>query len=108
MTTTKPRRAAAWHDALDAVGKSERGLISYNVRIGKRRTSFRLDAPTWTALREIAARERMTLHQLCTFIAEARPAVLSLTVSVRCYAVGYFAAKVAARSRGKLCARDIR
>ncbi|MGA8494298.1 MAG: ribbon-helix-helix domain-containing protein [Xanthobacteraceae bacterium] len=98
MTAPKPRHSAAWQHALDAAGKSTRGLVSHNVRIGNRRTSFRLDPPTWAALRVIAAREAMTLHELCTVIAEAKPAALSLTVSVRCYAVGYFASTVGGRA----------
>ena len=47
---------------------------------------------------EIARRERMTVHQLCTSIARTKPAALSLTVAIRCYALGYFCKDVTARS----------
>ena len=90
MTSAKARQSAPWRYALDAVEKSRDGLISHNVRIGARRTSFRLDALTWRALAEISRRERMTLHELCTLIAEAKPPALSLTVAIRCYVLGYF------------------
>jgi predicted DNA-binding ribbon-helix-helix protein len=86
----RPRQSAAMKQALDAVGKSHDGLIFHNVRIGPLRTSLRLDAPTWSALREIAQREGLTLHQLCTSIKEAKPPALSLTVAIRCYALHYF------------------
>ena len=57
MTSAKARQSAPWRYALDAVEKSRDGLISHNVRIGARRTSFRLDALTWSALGEIARRD---------------------------------------------------
>jgi len=87
--------------ALDAVGKSHDGLILHNVRIGPLRTSLRLDAPTWSALREIAQREGLTLHQLCTSIKEAKPPALSLTVAIRCYALHYFCDAVTADARDR-------
>jgi predicted DNA-binding ribbon-helix-helix protein len=64
------------------VGKSHDGLISHNVGIGPRRTSMRLDAPTWNALREISQREGLTLHQLCTSIKEAKPPALATAAGI--------------------------
>ena len=97
----KVRQSAAMKQALDAVGKSHDGLISHNVCIGPHRTSLRLDAPTWSALREIARREGLTLHQLCTSIKEAKPPALSLTVTIRCYALHYFCDAVTADARDR-------
>jgi predicted DNA-binding ribbon-helix-helix protein len=94
----KPRQSATMKQALDAMEKSHAGLISHNVRIGLHRTSLRLDAPTWNALDEIAQREGLTLHQLCTSIKEAKPPALSLTVAIRCYALHYFCDAVNRRS----------
>lgn len=91
MLSAKPRRSAAWSRALDAVAKTTTGgLMFHGIYIGNRRTSVRLDAVTWNALREIAAREQITVRDLCRFIAEGKPRALSLTVSLRCYALRYF------------------
>jgi predicted DNA-binding ribbon-helix-helix protein len=100
MPSHKPRRSPAWSRALDAVENNSGGLVSYNVRVAAKRTSMRLDALTWTALREIARLEATTLHQLCEVIDAARPRGLSLTAAVRSYVVGYFRIS-AARARGK-------
>jgi predicted DNA-binding ribbon-helix-helix protein len=105
MTSAKPRRSAAWRYALGAVEKSRSGLISHNVQIGTRRTSLRLDALTWSALGDIARREQITLHELCTLIAETKPPALSLTVAVRCYALGYFCEAVTAEAGRTLTRR---
>jgi predicted DNA-binding ribbon-helix-helix protein len=90
MTSLKPRRSAAWNRALGAVNSCGAGFIIHNVRIGARRTSFRLDAVTWNALDEIAAREGITRHELCTTIADSKPRALSMTAALRCYIIGYF------------------
>jgi predicted DNA-binding ribbon-helix-helix protein len=60
-----------------------RGLVSRSFYIGKRRTSARFDALTWSALLEIAKREGVTVNELCTAIAAAKPRRLSLTVAIR-------------------------
>jgi predicted DNA-binding ribbon-helix-helix protein len=98
MTPYQPRRSAAWRYALGAVQKSRSGLISRNVCIGGRRTAFRLDALTWSALREIAEREQTTLDELCTLIAEERPPAMSVSGAIRCYALGYFCEAATARA----------
>jgi predicted DNA-binding ribbon-helix-helix protein len=98
MTAQKPRRSAAWSRALDAVEKTSGGLIRHNLFLANRRTSLRLDALTWNALREIATHEGVNVHRLCASIDERKPRDLSLTVAVRCYVLEYFCH--ASRSRG--------
>jgi predicted DNA-binding ribbon-helix-helix protein len=65
--------------------------VSRNVTISGHRTSIRLQREMWDALEEICRRERITLHQLCTRIAEIKSG-RSLTSEVRVFAVGYFRA----------------
>jgi hypothetical protein len=47
---------------------SSGALLSRNIRIGSHYTSFRVDPLTWRLLQEIAQRERVTVHELCTAI----------------------------------------
>jgi len=80
----------AMNAAFAAVLKTGDGLINHNIRIGKRRTSFRLDRLTWRLLYEIARREDVTIHELCTAINAEKPRTLSLTVAVRVAVLQYF------------------
>ena|SRR5271156_5642077 len=80
-----PRRRA-----LDAVEKASGALLSRNIRIGPRRTSFRVDPLTWCLLQEIARRERVTVHELCAAINSEKPPALSLTVAIRIAVLRYY------------------
>jgi predicted DNA-binding ribbon-helix-helix protein len=74
MTTRKNSTPAPpWTKALAAVAECKRGLITYNVVIAGRRTSCRLDAPTWSALGDVARREGVSVNELCSEIAATRP-----------------------------------
>jgi predicted DNA-binding ribbon-helix-helix protein len=85
------RHSQAFLDALDAVPKSRDGLISHNVHIiGKRRTTFRFDRLTWKALLDVARREAITLHELCTAIDAEKPRGLNLTVAIRAAVLQYY------------------
>jgi predicted DNA-binding ribbon-helix-helix protein len=53
----------------------------------------------WDAIDEICRRERLSIHQLCTRIAERR-GERSLTSEVRVYVIGYF--RAAASDEGHL------
>jgi predicted DNA-binding ribbon-helix-helix protein len=76
----------AFHAALDEF----RGrLISHHIRIGKRRTSIRL---TWRLLQEIADRERITVHELCTAISSGKRRAMPLSVAVRTAVLRYYLA----------------
>ena len=65
--------------------------VSRNVTISGHRTSIRLQREMWDAIEEICRREKISLHQLCTRIAEGK-ASRSLTSEVRVYVVSYFRA----------------
>jgi len=60
-----------------------------NVRIGRRRTSLRLETAMWDALQEIADRERTSLNELLTGVA-AGQSESSFTASVRVFTLAYF------------------
>ena len=86
----------------EAAGSSQAGsrpdmgkvstLISRNVTIGGHRTSCRLEPFMWDALYDICARERVTIHSLCTRISERKDANTSLTAAIRVFALAYFRA----------------
>ena len=79
----------AFHAALDEF----RGrLISHHIRIGKQRTSIRLTCLTWRLLQEIADRERITVHELCTAISSGKPRAMPLSVAVRTAVLRYYLA----------------
>jgi len=63
--------------------------VSRNVTIAGHRTSIRLQRELWDAIEEICRRERITLHQLCSRIAENK-APRSLTSEVRVFVVNYY------------------
>jgi predicted DNA-binding ribbon-helix-helix protein len=63
-------------------------LISRNVTIAGRRTSLRLEKEMWEALADIASREGMTIHELCTLIEGVRGRS-SRTSAVRAFVVAY-------------------
>lgn len=46
------------------------GLQSRNIMVGGHRTSMRLEPSMWDALDDIARREKLTVHELCTRIKE--------------------------------------
>ncbi len=84
---------------MDSVAKSEMNSVSRNVTIQGHRTSLRLQKEMWDAIDEICRRERLSIHQLCSRIAEHRGA-RSLTSEVRVYAISYF--RAAANDEGHL------
>ena len=64
-------------------------LISKNVTVGRHRTSMRLEAELWDALAEIAAREKMTINEVCTRVRKAHQGT-GLTSAVRILLISYF------------------
>lgn len=64
-------------------------LVTRNVNVGGRRTSVRLEPDLWEALRDIAAREQRSLHEICTDIDRTRGGT-RLTSAMRIYIVNYF------------------
>lgn len=74
---------------------SNSALVSRNVTINGRRTSVRLEPEMWTALRQIAEGEELTIHQLCTFLHERRSLGASFTATLRVFLMVYFRQQVA-------------
>lgn len=67
-------------------------LISRNITVNKRRTSIRLEAQMWVALREIADREKCSVHDICGVIASKKSENITLTASIRIFLMLYFKA----------------
>jgi len=67
-------------------------LISRNITILGRRTSVRLEAEMWMALREIAKRELCSIHDICSLISMRKHTGTSLTAAVRVFLMLYFRA----------------
>lgn len=67
-------------------------LISRNITVLGKRTSIRLESQMWSALKEIADRERCSIHDLCSLVATRRKPGLSLTASIRIFLMLYFKA----------------
>jgi predicted DNA-binding ribbon-helix-helix protein len=66
------------------------GLVSRNIRVQRHRTSIRLEASMWDALKEICRREGLTLNEVCTFVAASRSPALTLTAALRAVIANYF------------------
>ena len=64
-------------------------LVIRNVVVGGRRTSVRLEPTMWDALRDIAVREHLSIHDLVTYINEHRTSS-SLTAAIRVYIVNFY------------------
>jgi predicted DNA-binding ribbon-helix-helix protein len=79
-----------------------------SVMIKRRRTTIRMDDDTWDALHEIARRELITLNDVCSQIAAARPPELSLTVALRVFALRYFRDAATENGHVKAGHNDIR
>ena len=74
----------------DSMSKST--LISRNVTITGRRTSVRLEPEMWMALKEIAKREKCSIHDVCSLISLRKNENTSLTAAIRVFLMLYFRA----------------
>ncbi len=70
--------------------ESRSTLISKNVTIDGHRTSVRLEPTMWSSLKETCRRERVTMHVICSAIAQHKPENTSLTAAIRVFIVSYF------------------
>ena len=80
---------------------SESILRNRNIVVAGRRTSMKLEPAMWDALHEICTRERVSLHEICTTVAQ-RHGRSSLTAAMRAFILGYF--RSAATADGHACA----
>ncbi|MBT5571783.1 MAG: ribbon-helix-helix domain-containing protein [Alphaproteobacteria bacterium] len=72
-------------------------LINRNITVGELRTSVRLEPEFWSALVDIAKREKASIDQLCTLI-DAHLGDLGRTAAIRVFIASYFAAEQATRN----------
>lgn len=73
-------------------------LVSRNITIRQKRTSIRLEGQMWIALKEIAEREKCTIHDICGVIAMQKSSNITLTAAIRIFIMLYY--KVAATEEG--------
>ena len=69
-------------------GQRRSTLTSRNIRIGKHRTSVRLEPVFWEILSYVTKRENLSTHKVCTQIAERAPS-LPLTSAIRVFLIAY-------------------
>lgn len=67
-------------------------LVNRNITVGTLRTSVRLEPEFWSALTDIAAREKSSIDQLCTLI-DAHLGEMGRTAAIRVFIASYFAAE---------------
>ncbi len=75
-------------------------LVSRNVTVAGHRTSVRLEPDMWNGLTELCRRQRTTLHDICTQVAQAKDTDTSLTAAIRVYIMNYY--RLAATEDGHL------
>ena len=73
-------------------------LVSRTIVINKRRTSVRLENHMWSALKDIAEREKMTVHEVCNVIHMNVRGDTSFSASIRVFVMLYF--KAASTEKG--------
>lgn len=67
-------------------------LVSRNITVLGRRTSVRLEPEMWTALRDIAQREKCRIHDICSLIQMRKNPRTSLTAAIRVFLMLYYRA----------------
>lgn len=67
-------------------------LISRNITVNRKRTSVRLESQMWVAIKEIAEREKCTIHDICTVIAGKKSENITLTAAIRIFLMLYYKA----------------
>lgn len=67
-------------------------LISRNITVGGRRTSVRLEQEMWNGLKDIALREKCTIHEICSLIDIRKSVNTSLTAAIRVFLMLYYRA----------------
>lgn len=88
-TTATERSHSVLPDASPDPHRSNRSaLVCRNVWIGSRRTSVRLEPAFWDLLERAAAREEMSIHDVCTRVSD-RAAGYGLTGAIRVFLVCY-------------------
>lgn len=76
-------------------------LISKNVTIHGRRTSIRLEPEMWSALYELAKRERCNIHRVATVVHDRKNEKSSLTAAIRVFIMAYYRAAATEEGHAK-------
>lgn len=82
-------------------GMNNTTLISKNVTIHKRRTSIRLEPEMWAAIKEIAKREKCTIHRICSVVFDRKNKKSSLTAAIRVFIMAYYRAAATEEGHAK-------
>lgn len=67
-------------------------LISRNITVLGKRTSIRLEPEMWRAVKDIAAREKCTIHDVCSLVSLRKKGNTSLTAAIRVFIMLYYKA----------------
>lgn len=67
-------------------------LISKNITVQGHRTSIRLEPEMWMALRDIALREKCSIHDICSLVSVRKNIHTSLTAAIRVFLMLYYRA----------------
>jgi len=81
--------------------RASSSLVIHTVVVGTHRTTIRLEPQMWDALKDIARRRRLTMHDLVTSIADARSAS-TLTAAIRVYIVDFYRAAASAEAQPRV------
>lgn len=82
---------------------SKSTLVSRSVVVQGKKTSIRLEPEMWSALKDVAKRERCTVNNVCTLVDIQKSESTPLTSAIRVFLMMYF--KAAATERGHKLAR---
>jgi predicted DNA-binding ribbon-helix-helix protein len=67
-------------------------LVSKNITVQGHRTSIRLEPEMWLALRDIALREKCSIHDICSLVSVRKNIHTSLTAAIRVFLMLYYRA----------------
>jgi predicted DNA-binding ribbon-helix-helix protein len=88
MGVVEPLSTEALDQLLQRASKAQ--LVSYNINVGSRRTSIRLEPDMWRQLQHIAFVERTTVDRIVTDIHQLKKPDTSLTSGLRYFIFRYF------------------
>lgn len=96
------QQGAAFDTLESVIGEGPSTLVSRNITVLGRRTSVRLEPEMWTALRDIAAREKCRIHDICSLIHLRKNQRTSLTAAIRVFLMLYYRASSTEEGHGRV------
>lgn len=72
--------------------ESRSSLVSRNITVLGKRTSIRLEPEMWRAVKDIAQREKCTIHDVCSLVSLRKKTNTSLTAAIRVFIMLYYKA----------------